>query len=74
MSVTGLGIEWVKELPDDPQPTGQDIQVELSNIRSVEGNVYLSLEKGRKIYWVVGTTTVTIPVPETLAGYAPTGG
>ena len=66
MSVTGLGIEWVKELPDDPQPTGQDIQVELSNIQSVEGNVYLSLEKGRKIYWVVGTTTVTIPVPETL--------
>jgi hemolysin-type calcium-binding region len=66
MSVTGLGIEWVKELPDDPQPTGRDIQVELSNIQSVEGNVYLSLEKGRKIYWVVGTTTVTIPVPETL--------
>lgn len=32
----------------------------------MEGNVYLSLEKGRKIYWVVGTTTVTIPVPETL--------
>ena len=66
MSVTGLGIEWVTELPDDPQPTGQDIQVELSNIQSAQGNVYLSLEKGRKIYWVVGTTTVTIPVPETL--------
>ena len=66
MSVTGLGIEWVKELPENPQPTGQDIQVELSNIQSVEGNVYLSLEKGRKIYWVEGTTTVTIPVPETL--------